>query len=977
MKTRVRWNRHTLALLAIVAGMWYAAEVQSNGAAHVIALLAATMGGVSWLHARANLRGLSVRLLGGRAAAQEGSRTIPVELRATSAAAPCGLEVLVVGAEKSVFVETVPSGGSIMVHLPPPAQTCGGAMSIRVRSVYPLGLFSAESVLETSWIRRVHPKPAGDLPLPKPQPSSQGDSAASVAGKSHGSGSGDDFAGLREWRPGDSPRHIDWRALARGGPLMVKAWHASAQGVVVLDWNSLTLEEPARAAQIARWMQICEGEGRPYELRLPEVTIRAGLGPAHLRRCLDALATQSTDGAGGAVSEELRAGKGGSDVSFEHATHLPAGPLMFLSLVLLLTLWPLQGYIANAGLVTCALCLIWRGVLRMSVPPVIARLAVMAAGITAVWLEHGEIRGMEPGIALLLVFAGAKVLESRTPREFQILALIGWFLAFCVILLENHFSRSAGVFVLFLLIAACMVRFRRSVPGAWQPARVTATLFGQALPLMLVLFFVFPRGLLDLSATLGRTRFGETGIDNTLDPGSIAKVAVGSEVAFRVRFPDGGPPPNAARYWRCITMWDCEGLRWSRGERLGYLPLLSPKPRPGDLRQVIDLEAHGRTWMPALDLPLKGTIRGIQVVPEFDQTLVSPIPVRSSERIEVFSRIEDYTQQRPTPRDLPATHREAALQLPERTSSRLKELADYWVSVAQNDEQIVQLGLNYLRTQGFSYTLEPGEYDGPEALEDFWLNRKTGFCEHFSAGFATLMRMAGVPARVVIGYQGGEYSDHNGGYLIVKQSDVHAWAEVWVERLGWFRIDPTAALAPDRVNIDLRAWLAGGAEAAERERRSFWGRTTQKARLLWDSLNYAWQDRVIDFNRESQRDLLERVGLRQSWLLLLMTSIVAVVVAVAIVSWWLWRPARHADPWMRGWQRVCRRLAKAGVRPSAVNEGPLDFARRVALSRPDLAFQVERMAETYAAGRYGAQNERWKEFQNLLSKFKPVRLSRR
>ncbi|MDZ4404698.1 transglutaminaseTgpA domain-containing protein [Prosthecobacter sp.] len=964
----MRWNRHTLALLAIVAGMWYAAEAQSNGAAHLIALLTATMGALSWLHARANLRGLSVRLVGAKPAAQDETIRIPVELRATGAVAPCGLEVLVIGAGASMFVERVPSGGAVLVDLPPPVQHGGGALRLLVRSVYPMGLFTAESVVETAWVRRVHPKPAGDLPLPAADSSRQGDAVVVSTARAQTSG-GDDFAGLREWRAGDSPRHIDWRAMARGGPLMVKSWSSAVHGVVVLDWNALALDNAARASQIARWMEICEGDGRPYELRMPGLTLRAGLGSAHLRRCLDVLATQATADAGTAVSSELKAGKGVSEIRFEQSSHLPARPLLFLSLALLLALLPLRGYIATSGLVVCALCLIWRGVLRRAVPHVLVRAGVIAAGITAVYFEYGELQGMEPGIALLLVLAGAKMLESRAPREFQVLALIGWFLAFCAILLENHLSRSVWAMAVLLLIAACMVRFRRSSPGAREPVRVTATLFAQALPLALMLFFVFPRGLLDLGAALGRSRFGETGIDNTLDPGSIARVALSTDVAFRVRFPDGEPPQNGNLYWRCLTLWDCDGLRWTRGERLGYMPMLSAKKSANDVRQIIDLEAHGRTWLPALDLPLSATMRGMRLSPEFDQTLVSPGPVRSSERIEVFSRLEQ-----PPPRDLPDHHREAALQLPENVSPRLKQLTDYWESVAQNDEQVVQLALNYLRTQGFTYTLEPGEYAGPGGLEEFFLNGRTGFCEHFSASFATLMRMAGVPSRLVVGYLGGEFSDHNGGYLIVKQSDVHAWTEVWLERYGWLRIDPTAALAPDRVNIDLRSFLAGGAEEAERQRRSLWGRTAQRFRLLWDSVSYAWQNQVIDYNQEAQRGVLERFGLRQSRALLLLISAAVVFTVGVLVAWWLRRPARHADPWMRAWQRVCRKLAKAGVRPRLVNEGPFAYAERVSALRPDLAGTITPLAEMYAAGRYGPQRERLDEFKKRLSGFKPRRI---
>jgi uncharacterized protein (DUF58 family) len=902
MKVRVRWNRHTLALLAIVA-------------------------------------------------VQDAGKGIPVELRAKGAVSPCGLEVLVVGAAVPVFVERVPAGDAVFVELPPPLNHSGAALQLLVRSVYPLGLFTAECVVETAWVRRVHPEPAGDLPLPAPETSRQGDAIAVSTSRGQTCG-GDDFAGLREWRAGDSPRHIDWRSVARGGPLMVKSWSSGVQGVVVLDWNKLTLEEPARVAQIARWMEICEDEGKPYELRLPGLIIRAGHGPAHLRRCLDALSTQTSADAGAALSSEMQAGKAASVATLEQSVFLPKRPLLFLSLALLLAILPLHGYIAMGALVVCALCLIWRGVLRMAVPHLLIRIGVIIAGAAAVYFTYGELGGMEPGIALLLVLAGAKMLESRTPREFQVLALIGWFLAFCAVLLENHLSRSVWTVVVVLLITACMVRFRRSLPGVREPVRVTAMLFAQALPLAVLLFFVFPRGLLDLGSALGRSRFGETGIDNTLDPGNIARVAKSSNVAFRVRFPDGALPSNDTRYWRCLTLWNCESLRWTRGDRLSYPPQL-PRPKGGgEVRQVIDLEAHGKRWLPALDRPLMARLRGGELSPEFDQTLVSPLAVQNSERFEVVSRYELPTGQDKV-RDLPESHRKAALQLPPNISPNLRKLTDYWVSVTKTDEQVVQIALSYVRTMGFSYSLEPGEYQGPHALEEFFLGRRVGFCEHFSASFATLMRMAGVPSRIIVGYLGGEYSDHNGGYLIVKQSDVHAWTEVWLKAYGWVRIDPTAELAPDRVNIDLSAFLAGGAEEAERQRRTLLGRTLQHLRLWWDSVNYGWQNQVIDYNQESQRGLLERVGLRQSKLVLLIPSGAFVLIGALLVTWWLRRPARHADPWVRLWQRVCRSLARAGVPPCAASEGPLAFAERVAHARPDLAAQMGRMTEIYLSGRYG------------------------
>jgi transglutaminase-like putative cysteine protease len=640
---------------------------------------------------------------------------------------------------------------------------------------------------------------------------------------------------------------------------------------------------------------------------------------------------------------------------FETARQIDRRPLQLLCLILLGTLWPLHGYIASAGIVACALCLVWRGILRFPPPHLIARLGVIAAGMAAVYAEYGTLSGTEPGIAALLVFTGAKVLESRTPREFQVLALIGWFLAFCSILLENHLSRSLGAVLLILLIAGALVRFRRSSGGLAVPARVTGTLLAQALPLALVLFLVFPRGLLDIGSALGRSRFGQSGIDGTLDPGSIATLALRSNVAFRARFPDGEPPTNDKRYWRCLTLWHCDGLRWRQGERLGYRLAPGASDRSQQVRQVIDLEPHGKRWIPALDRPVSAEVRGMKMAPDFDDTLTSPIQVRNSERIVITSSFEVKRRG-----DLLESHREAALQLPATASPRLQQLVDSWTSLAQNDEQIVQLALNHLRNQGYSYTLEPGEYLGPGALEEFFLERKTGFCEHFSAAFATLMRMAGVPSRVVVGYLGGEYSEHNGGYLIIKQSDVHAWTEVWVERYGWYPIDPTAALAPDRVNIDLRAFLEGGAEAAERQRRSFWWRSSQRLRLWWDSVSYAWQDQVIDYDQETQRSLLERLGLnlstRSGKITLLIASAAVALFGALLVTLWLRRPARVRDPWLRHWRRVCQRLARAGLRRCGLAEGPLAYAQYVAASRPDLAAPILALADMYIHGRYGTSD---------------------
>ena len=961
MKTRVRWNRHTLAFAAVVIAMWYAAEAQSNGAAHLLALLSACLGGLSWLHARANIRNLEVRLTGGTA---HGGT---VTLQASRAAPSCGLEVYVDGTEKPAFIEIVTANHAVTVRLPPPKHSATGGVRIYLRSLYPLGLFTAEAAVQTAWSYRAHPKPAGDLPLPKTTTGLH--AQISNTTRSLAKGSDGDFAGLREWRAGDSLRRIDWRHTARGNALMVKEWSTDAADAVVLNWDQLTnTAAETRASQIARWIEQCERDGLLYELRLPQTVIPAGFGTAHRRRCLNALSTQMEDASGNAPTPGgLMPIQSSHGNGFENSAKLQPRPLLFLCMVLLLAAWPLYGYVPTSSLIICALCLLWRGVLRGGVPPIAVRTGVLVVGFIGVWAHYGQLHGMEPGIALLLVLSGAKALESRTPREFQVLALLGWFLAFCAVLLESHLARSLWALTGLLAIAGCMVRFRRSTAGTRAPLRVTLTLLVQALPLTLVLFFIFPRGLLDLSAALGRSRTAQTGIDGMLDPGSLARVAMRTEVAFRARFPGGEAPQNADRYWRCLTLWHCEGLRWTRGAWLARTSKERPPESERDVRQIIDLEPHGQMWIPALDRPLSGTKRGTRLTIEFDDTLITPDPVVSSQRLEVVSRFPQ-----PQTPVLPPDHRAAALQLPTKISPELRRLTDHWRTLARNDEQIVQAALQYLRTQGFSYTLEPGEYHGDTALEEFFLHRRTGFCEHFSASFATLMRMSGIPARIVVGYLGGEYSDHNGGYLIVKQSDVHAWTEVWLERLGWFRVDPTAELAPDRVNVDLRWFFSGGAAEMERQRRSLWGRFAQSTRLLWDGISYAWQNQIIDYNQESQRGLLLLLGLQQNQLLLLVPSALAVMLAAGIMTWWLRRPARHADPWARSWLKLCQKLATSGLPQRPLHEGPMAYAERVSAARPELADDMQQLAALYAQGRYGNAPDGLHAFKQRVASWHPA-----
>ena len=233
------------------------------------------------------------------------------------------------------------------------------------------------------------------------------------------------------------------------------------------------------------------------------------------------------------------------------------------------------------------------------------------------------------------------------------------------------------------------------------------------------------------------------------------------------------------------------------------------------------------------------------------------------------------------------------------------------------------------------------------------LRRKVGFCEHFSASFATLMRLAGVPARVVVGYVGGEPNE-SGGYLIVRQSDAHAWTEIWLDDQGWTRVDPTAELVPERLTTDLQTLLGGGLDGVIAARRqTWWWQAYQTLRLAWDNVNYKWYSNVVRYEQDEQRSLLDRLGLKD-WRRLAVVPILAgiVLLGLGLVALWVRRPARHPDPAVRLWQDLCRRLSRRGI-TRLPSEGSLAFSQRAAAALPELAAPILEFGQAYASLRYG------------------------
>ena len=637
-------------------------------------------------------------------------------------------------------------------------------------------------------------------------------------------------------------------------------------------------------------------------------------------------------------------------------TTIPRRPLLWLAAALLFTLPPMFGELASwvPFLFLLALAMkFWMEPKGYRLRSNILKLFLAAVTVGAIFLSYDTLKGIEPGVSFLAVLVSLKILEAHTAREFQVVVMMAWVLCLCGFLLSQDFAVAFCLFVAFALLIAALIQFHRgSAPGAfWPPLVTTFKLLAQAAPVVVLLFLLFPRINTGFQFRISDFHAAITGFSDRLSPGGIETLANSSEIAFRAEFPDNRTGPPGPMYWRGVVMWRCEGMEWRGPNSPTSISDSSPQHPATDnaIRQRITIAPHGLRWMFALDRPI-GMPSG--AVLARGNYLYSVRPIRKPRRYEVLSSIE------PIDKELDAYERRQALQLPASITPAVRELAASWTTHDSDPRAIVKSALQFFRTQGFRYSLSPGEYNKND-LEEFLFHRRTGFCEHYAASFATLMRLAGIPARVVEGYLGGQYNDL-GGFFLVRQADTHAWCEVWIPRNGWMRVDPTTAVAPDRAGQDLSSFLASRAASGEMAtgRSALLTRLARlslvnQIRFIWEALNYQWDTRVLGFDADVQDVLLTSLGLTNSGALPLVLQVLIVISALLIIyaAWMQWRTRRRVDRIQALYERYCQKLAHIGVRRDPW-EGPVDFAKRATQSLPNASKYVRRITETYIALRY-------------------------
>ncbi len=623
----------------------------------------------------------------------------------------------------------------------------------------------------------------------------------------------------------------------------------------------------------------------------------------------------------------------------------------------------------SLGIVTL---LVWRALITQRAWPMPGRLLRTVLTLLMallVYYHYHTIFGRDAGIALMGGMLALKLLELRNQRDYLLAAFLLYFLILANFLYSQSLWLAAYLLATVLLCTATLVRLAQPGAETRYALRLAGRLLLQALPLMLLMYLLFPRIQGSLWGLPQDAHGGITGMSDEMRPGSINQLNQSDAVAFRVTF-RGTVPANTDLYWRSLVLWQTDGRVWSRGDR--SLPVTRAfEERGTPVNYLITFEASNQPWLAALDLPAAPP-SNLRLLPGY--VLAAGAPVRERLRYVLTSWPRYRTG------ELSERERAAALQLPVDIGERTRGLARQWRAQSSNDADVVKAALNYFHNENFSYTLQPPLL-GDQPVEEFLFEVRRGYCEHYASALVTLMRAAGIPARAVVGYQGGEFNP-SGNYLIVRQSDAHAWAEVWLAGRGWVRVDPTAAVAPERIEYGADALhrlanqgAAFGQLPAEAVRRALslgWLEgLALRSNQLWDAVDAIWNEWVLDYSVERQQQLLRRLGFTAPSPVL-MVELLAGLSALLLLGYAVygWRmPA--SDPVVRAYQKFCRRLARVGLVRSP-HEGAQDFSRRCVQHRPDMAEGIARITQHYVRLRYGvpATRQDRKLFEHAVAAFR-------
>ena len=597
---------------------------------------------------------------------------------------------------------------------------------------------------------------------------------------------------------------------------------------------------------------------------------------------------------------------------------------------------------------------------------------LMLLAVAGTLWTHRTLFGRDAGVTFVTLLLALKLLETGSKRD----AVVAIFLSYFLILTNFFYSQTIGTGILMLvalvLITSALIAANRdcSPMPLLQQTRLAGAIILQAFPMMLVLFLLFPRVQGPLWGLPAEANAGVSGLSDSMSPGQITSLSLSDGIAFRVNFATA-PPNESTLYWRGPVLSQFDGRNWRAMAANPERPTRF-EPAGAPIDYTVTLEPSQKPWLFALEMPTRLPDYG-RLTPEMQPVTTKPVTGRL--RYEATS----YPAYRPVayeePRDLAPY-----LALPPRINPRTRELVGTWLFQGVNGEAMVARVLQYFRSEEFFYTFESPLLDN-NPVDEFLFVTKRGFCEHYASAFTAMMRMGGIPARVVTGYQGGETNPVDNVFT-VRQADAHAWSEVWLKGRGWIRVDPTAAVSPARIERGLQGAMPQrfAAPLITRFTGQWSAETLQKLKFNWEAVTNTWNQLVLNYSPDRQRETLERLGMKSpTWQDMVIAMVIGAALVSLVVTGWLLKAQRERDPVQRLWERFCKRVARAGVTREPA-EGPLDFARRAVIllqknsgnqARLAALPRINTIASAYAALRYGpkADTAAVRQFAQMVKGF--------
>jgi transglutaminase-like putative cysteine protease len=612
--------------------------------------------------------------------------------------------------------------------------------------------------------------------------------------------------------------------------------------------------------------------------------------------------------------------------------HLPHLPLWIIAMWLGCAGWRIQ---------------IFR--MRARYPGGLVKAALILATALGVFLSRGSLVGLDAAVVLLVAIFILKLVEMRSQRDALVLILLGFFTQVTAFLFSDGMLAALYSLLPLCALLAALVGLQQSrfAERPLVPLKAAGSLLLQAVPLMLLLFLFFPRLGPLWSLPLPNDK-GVTGLSDSMSPADIAELSRSSELAFRASF-DGPLPPASQLYWRALTLERFDGRRWSQSMGTQQSPPADWRKEGEPLRYSIVMQPSGKPWLFALDVA-ETSEEGVRPMADFR------LERRGEINRPLLYQVTSWPQALREPQGNPESLRRA-LQLPPESDPRTRAWANELKQRHADPQQLVDAVLQHFNRQPYVYTLRPPPL-GADNIDAFLFDTRRGFCAHYAGAMTFVLRAAGIPARVVAGYQGGELNPA-GNYLLVHQFDAHAWVEYWRPGRGWVSVDPTFQVAPNRIERGLeealaseRSFLEGSPLSPLRFRQVAW---LNQMRLAWDELNYGWQRWVLGYQGEVQVQLVRRWFGAIDSRLLGVGLVAAGAVLLAVLALFLFAPwRRERDLQLRQYQAFERLLARHGVLRDR-GEGPRAFAERACCELPQQAAQIRAFLAAFEASRYSGQ----------------------